>query len=105
MLAPHACKPACSILIKSIISRAGNKSQKEQINKKNMAATPTICTVPSGELTIIVHFNGRFIPFDKNEISLASLYGICHRFSVMTGFIALFIIASVAYSIASRSES
>lgn len=68
-----------------------------------MAETPTIITCPAGTFTVRPE-GGVIKPIDK-IICPASPYSIRHEVGVMTGFIALFIIASVAYGIASRSES
>lgn len=66
-----------------------------------MAETPTIITCPAGTFTVR--------PEDVRNttekiVCPASPYSIRHEVGVMTGFIAIFIIASVAYAIAARSE-
>lgn len=68
-----------------------------------MAETSHIITCPAG--TITVRPEGGSL---KNLAKIpcpASSYSIRHEVGVMTGFIALFIIATVAYGIASGSES
>lgn len=69
-----------------------------------MADTPTTITCPAGTFTITVRADGSPVHLDKLPCP-ASPYSLRHEVGVMTGFIALFIIASVVYGIASRSES
>lgn len=68
-----------------------------------MAGTPTSITCPAG--TITVRPEGSLVKHTDKIPCPASPYSIRHEVGVMTGFIALFIIASVAYGIASKSES
>lgn len=68
-----------------------------------MAETSTTITCPAG--TITVRPEGSLMNQPDKILCPASPYSIRHEVGVMVGFIALFIIASVAYGIASRSES
>ncbi len=68
-----------------------------------MAETPTVITCPARTTT--VHPEGSLMKHTDKIPCPASPYSIRHEVGVMTGFIALFIIASVAYGIASKSES
>lgn len=66
-------------------------------------AETTIITCPAG--TVTVRPEGSLTKHTDKIPCPASPYSIRHEVGVMTGFIALFIIASIAYFIASKSES
>ena len=66
-----------------------------------MAETPTIITCPAGTFTVRP---GDVRNTTEKIVCPASPYSIRHEVGIMTGFIAIFILASVAYAIASRSE-
>lgn len=67
-----------------------------------MAEASTVITCPAGTFTRPV---GSLVNRIDKIPCPAIAYSIRHEVGVMTGFIALFIIASVAYGIASGSES
>lgn len=66
-----------------------------------MTETPTTITCPAATFITTIPADGS----PDKILCPASPYSLRHEVGVMTGFIALFLIASVAYGIASRSES